>query len=88
MKLNLEDIKLKLESNRYALVNEKYLKDDMESMYDYYKDDSTSRPASIEMHFQEESEFNLKTFSECYLSMIFGREISYYPTEDGIIKLK
>ena len=87
MKLNLDDIRFKIESGQDALVDGGYLEEDMKIMYQYYDDPEIFKPPVIDVYFQSSREFKLIPFSERYLSMLFKCNIKIEETEDGWLRL-
>lgn len=87
MKLNLDEIKLKIQSGTDALVDGGYLEDDMKALYEYYQSEDVFNPPKIRDYKLTHESFELKSFSECYLGMILKCEINLIETEDGWIRI-
>ena len=81
MKINLEFIKARLLSGDEVAVNTSHLKDDMESLFNYYLIDE-DRPPIISLYFSERSTFDLTSFSETYFTNIIGSKVSYSALND------
>lgn len=86
MIIDLNEVKNKLYSSGSALVNYGYLKNDMLVMYDYYKDSEKKSPL-MEIYFSEHQDFDVKEFTECYLSTLFNTNVTLGDESNDLIRI-
>lgn len=85
MKLNLSIIRRKLSSGSTSLVEKTHLNSDMRSLYNYYEEEGEINPF-FDSYRNDHETFELKPFSESYLSALLGRKIRV-DEEDGRVRI-
>lgn len=88
MKLNIDEIKSKLNAGIRSLVDPTILKEDSYSMYKYYKElPKDELPTQIEWYFRNYLDFNYIEFASCYLSHLFNHTVELSFTEDNYVSI-
>lgn len=86
MKTNIDQLKSKLGSGDRSIIDPNLFREDMKSMFDYYKDIGfNDLPDPLKLYFEDFEEFEFESFSTAYLSVLLGYEVTLEYTEDNYL---